>query len=189
MPCRRPRQSEPMKALVVYYSRTGRTRLLAQKIASALHATVEELVAVTDHQGVGGYLRAAVEGRFQHAAPLIPPQHDPDRFDLVVIGTPIWAGGVSSPVRSYLRQHVPALRRVAFFCTMMQRGCETAFRQMQQIAVRVPLARLAVTDHQLAQMTADDSVDEAVRAFARTAGNAARHPAPSRMEFELLQIR
>lgn len=178
-----------MKALVVCYSRTGRTRLLAQKIGSALHATVEELVAATDHRGVGGYLRAALEGRFQQPAALMAPQHDPDGFDLVVIGTPVWAGCVSSPVRSYLQQHAAALRRVAFFCTMMQRGCETTFRQMQEIAVRVPLARLAVTDRQLARMTANDSVDEAVRAFARAAGNAARHPAPPNMEFELLQIR
>jgi hypothetical protein len=64
---------------------------------------------------------------------------------LVVIGTPVWAWSVSSPVRAYLSANKQRLPEVAFFCTMGGRGSATAFAQMQEIAGKAPLATCALT--------------------------------------------
>ena len=47
-----------MKALVVYYSRTGNTKHVAEMIAGALKADLEELVDKRGREGFLGYLRS-----------------------------------------------------------------------------------------------------------------------------------
>ena len=59
---------------------------------------------------------------------------------LVVIGTPVWAWAMSSPVRAYLIATKAQLRDVAFFCTLGGFGARRAFDQMQGIAGKTPRA-------------------------------------------------
>lgn len=165
-----------MKALIVYYSRSGHTRTLAQKLGTVLEATLDEIVPLANHSGLLGYMRSALESRFEHRAVIAPPMHDPDRFDLVVIGTPVWAESVASPVRAYLKMHAATLRRVAFFCTMAEKGSDRTFVQMQQTCVRPPLAALALTERELANIGIDPRVDDAINAFIARLGTQRSYP-------------
>ncbi len=64
--------------------------------------------------------------------------------DLLVLGTPIWAGRVSSPVATYLRGHAAALSRVAFFVTFGGSKDDDVLSELERLAGRPPLARMAV---------------------------------------------
>jgi hypothetical protein len=68
---------------------------------------------------------------------------------LVVIGTPVWAWSVSSPVRAYLTANKDRLPEVAFFCTLGGKGSETAFAQMQSIVGKPPRATCAITGREV----------------------------------------
>jgi hypothetical protein len=68
----------------------------------------------------------------------------------VVIGTPVWAWSVSSPVRAYLTANKGRLPAVAFFCTLGGKGSETAFGQMQEIVGKPPRATCAITARDVA---------------------------------------
>lgn len=138
------------KVLVVYYSRTGTTRRLAEALAKALQADIEPVIDTKSRSGVVGYLRSVAEALQKRGAPLKPMKADPRSYDLVVIGTPVWAWSVSSPVRSYLAANRGCLPDVAFFCTMGSRGSERAFAEMQAIAGKAPRARCAVTAREVA---------------------------------------
>ncbi len=85
-----------VKILVVYYSRTGTTRKVAQAIAEATHADMEEIVPVRGYKGPLGWLRAGREGSSRRPAEIAPLQKDPTAYDVVVAGTPIWGWNVSS---------------------------------------------------------------------------------------------
>lgn len=61
---------------------------------------------------------AAVEAWRERPSAIAAPKHDPSFYDLVVIGSPVWAWLVSSPVRAYLTAMKPWLPDVAFFCTL-----------------------------------------------------------------------
>lgn len=52
-------------------------------------------------------------------AEILPLLHELQDYDLVLFGTPVWAGHVSSPVRACLDAQRNSLRRVAFFCTQI----------------------------------------------------------------------
>ena len=90
--------------------------------------------------GVLGSLRSGWEAARERPAVIEAPTHDPASYDLVVIGTPVWAWAVSSPVRGYLAATKSQLRDVAFFCTLGGFGAQRAFAQMQGIAGKAPRA-------------------------------------------------
>jgi hypothetical protein len=92
----------PAKTLVAYYSRSGTTRKLAEGIAESLGADMEEIVEPRDRRSRRGYVRSLLEAFWQRPAPISPAKKDPAAYELVVIGTPVWAASLSSPVRSYL---------------------------------------------------------------------------------------
>ena len=151
-----------MKTLVVYYSRTGNTRILARQIGAALGADVEEIIDRTNRRGILGYLRSGRDAWFGRRTELVPSAVDPSAFDLVVIGTPVWNASLSSPVRTFLEDHAEALRSVAFFCTMGGRGSERVFRQMEAVCRKPPLGTFARTERQLAS----SDLPEAIGGFA-----------------------
>jgi menaquinone-dependent protoporphyrinogen IX oxidase len=138
------------RILIAYYSRSGNTRRVAARLAADLGADLEEIVDPTHRSGVFGYQRSGFQAFFRRLAPIAPPAHDPGAYDLVVVGTPIWDMSVSSPVRSYLRRHRAALPTVAFFCTCGGVGSERVFGQMTDECGREPVARMVLTERDLA---------------------------------------
>ena len=151
-----------MKTLVIYYSRSGNTRMVARRIADALGAQIEELTDLVDRKGILGYLRSGREAFLGRRVKLNTIANDLSSYDLVIIGTPVWNASLSSPIRTFLQDHAAALPRVAFFCTLGGRGRDRAFRQMELICGKAPLATLGVTE----KMLNHEELTAAVDAFA-----------------------
>jgi flavodoxin len=165
-----------MRTLVVYFSRSGNTRMVATDLARALGADMEEIVERTSRDGIVGYARSLYESIRKHAAEIAPAVKGPEGYDLVVIGTPVWGGDVSSPVRAYLERNRSKLPAVAFFCTMGGRGSEGAFRTMEQLAGKPPKERLALNQPRVAALRSIDTF--VARVAPVTPGDATRHDEP-----------
>lgn len=135
------------ETLVVYYSRSGTTKRVAGYLAEALGADLELIEEPRSRAGVGGYLRSAFEAVGKRL-PSIQTRRDPRDYGLVVVGTPVWFGTMSSPVRAYLVAHAKQLPRAAFFAVMGGRGGDDAVREMQRAtgAVSAPTCVLRQDD-------------------------------------------
>ncbi|USU18191.1 flavodoxin family protein [Paraburkholderia fungorum] len=132
--------SEP-RVLVVFFSRTGTTRLLAFTLARMLPADIEEICDLTERRGVSGYLRCLMDSWRRRPAEIVPAGLDPAQYDLVVVGTPVWAGAASAPVRAYLLENRLKFRHVAFFCSFGGFGSQAAIDEMHELAGRAPVAQ------------------------------------------------
>ncbi len=150
------------KTLVVYYSRSGRTRSVAQTLARRLHADLDEIKVAESRQGPVGYVRCALEAIYE-VTPTIRTRRDPQGYELLIVGTPVWYWSLSSPVRSFLRQVRGAPVRFAYFCTLGGSGALRVFDTMTTVTGRRPDATLALTD---AEIDARDT--EKLDAFVRT---------------------
>jgi flavodoxin len=141
-----------MKALVVYYSRTGITKQVAQAVADALsgrqdnEVDVEEVIDTKDRSGAMGYVLAGKDAAMKVNTPIRPVRYNPADYDLVIVGTPVWAFNVSAPIRSYLTERGQSAKRVAFFCTMGGSGDQRALAEMEALAGKKPLAVLTVLE-------------------------------------------
>lgn len=137
-----------MRVLVVYFSRSGHTERVARTFAAALDADLEPIRERRGRRGPLGLLRCAWEA-LREVPALVAEGRDPRGYDLVVVGTPVWMGRLSSPVRGWLRRYAGPLPPVAFFATQHASGSEVAFAQMETIAGRPPLARLTLLEGQV----------------------------------------
>lgn len=139
------------KILVVYYSRTGHTRRVAQEIAATLRADIEEIVDPENRLGLLGYLRSGRQAFFGQEADIREPLKDPAGYDLVIVGTPVWNWSLSAPVRAYLARRQQRLARppVAFFLTEGGSGEQRVFGQMEELVGKAPLDVMAVREADL----------------------------------------
>lgn len=130
------------KCLVVFYSWSGTTRKVAQALAAELRCDCEEIVETRARRGFLAYTRSIHEAAQRRPAPIAPTKHNPSSYDLVIVGTPVWAWSVSSPVRAYLAANAQSLPQVAFFCTFGGRGEKSTFAQMQAICGKPPIGTI-----------------------------------------------
>lgn len=151
------------RSLVIYYSRTGTTRKVVEALSQVLDCDIEEIVEAKSRMGLFGYLRSVVEARRERPAAIAAAKRDPSSYDLVVVGTPVWAWSVSSPVRAYLITMKARLPDVAFFCTLGGAGSARAFAQMQGLTGKAPRAQCVVT----AKEVSSGRYRERVSAFAK----------------------
>ncbi len=108
-----------LKVLVAYYSSAGHTRTIAEQIAKAAQADLEELRAVGEPSGTGArhYFWTLRYLLLSQKPPLILAQHDASTYDLIILGSPVWLGTFSPVLRSYIRAAPLARKRVALFCS------------------------------------------------------------------------
>ena len=103
-----------MKTLVAYYSRTGNTKRVAEALTENLNADIEAIMSDTKEKGTG---RLAMQAFLRVRAKITQTTNDAASYDMVVIGSPVWVGKMSSPIRTYLAQNKDKFTSVAFFCT------------------------------------------------------------------------
>jgi flavodoxin len=137
-----------MKVLVAYYSRTGRTKAASRLVSEITEGDLEEIKEVSDRSGILGYLRSGLDGKTRRYSAIKEPSHDPSRYDLLIVGTPIWAGNISSPMRTYLRRFKDRLPPVALLCTTGGARSEEAEIDLTRIIGRKPLGSLCVKEEE-----------------------------------------
>ena len=115
-----------MKTLVVYYSRTGKTRFVAEKVAAELKADIEEVVDLKNRSGRFGFLKAGYDATRGNETEIGETQKLPSDFNLIVVGTPVWNSRPASAVSTYLKRNDFAGKKVAVFCTNEGMGEEKA---------------------------------------------------------------
>ncbi|HEX7480355.1 MAG TPA: flavodoxin [Polyangiales bacterium] len=137
------------KILIVFYSRTGTTRRIALALAAALGCDVEEIIDHTPREGIRGYFRSGLDATLRRPAALGRLEKDPQDYDLVLVGTPVWNASPSAPVRTYLSRMRARIKNAAFFLTYGGQGSERVFRQMQGEALCRPVATLALRETEI----------------------------------------
>jgi flavodoxin len=92
-----------MKSLVVYYSLTGKTRLVAQTIAEDLSATLVEITEVKPRRlGTFIYLIGGFGAMTNRGSNINPMDVELKQYERIFIGSPIWASRPVPAVNSFI---------------------------------------------------------------------------------------
>jgi menaquinone-dependent protoporphyrinogen IX oxidase len=128
--------------LVVYYSRAGKTKELAEELANRLGCDIEAVVDKRKRNGIH-MLTSGRDAQKMSFTEIGQPANDPSAYDLVVIGTPVYSSRVSAPMRTYLTMNKDNIKKSAFFLTHMLKK-NHAFEDMEAILSKEPIACLEI---------------------------------------------
>jgi len=108
----------PTRTLVMFTALDGNTRSVAQAIAKAVGADLVEVKLLKPLPT--GFTRFIVGGfsAFLKLKPAIQPVDvDPSDYDLLFVGTPVWAGNYAPALRTFFRDHPVSGKLAALFAT------------------------------------------------------------------------
>lgn len=106
------------KNLIVYYSLEGNTKFIAETVAKISGADLLELKPEKEIKP-RGFMKFFWGGKqviMKEKPKLWPLDKNPDDYDFIVIGTPVWAWNYAPPLRSFFSQIKLQGKRIALFC-------------------------------------------------------------------------
>ncbi len=105
------------KVLVVYYSLTGNTKLIAEEIAKSINSDILELKPVKELDADGGskYFWGGYQATMKIKPKLKPFDINPLEYDLIILGTPVWAWTYTPPIHSFLSKFDLSGKHVALW--------------------------------------------------------------------------
>ncbi len=157
-----------MKALVIYYSKTGNTKAVAERIAHPLDADLEEILEVERRTG---NLRSAMDAILGKRPVLQPMGRSPAEYDLVFVGTPVWKLSPAPAMQVFLSTARLEGKPVGLFCTMGGMGDKRTFANMERSLVgsrvigRLSLDAPQMKDPQAVTATVNAWLDELKPSF------------------------
>ena len=122
-----------MNTLIAYYSRSGNTKKVAEAISKAIGGDLEEITESRSRAGVLGFLLSGREAKEEKVSTINSLRYDPTNYDLLIVGTPVWAGKMSSPIRTYLVKAAGKIKKVAYFATLGGNDVPAIFIEMEKI--------------------------------------------------------
>jgi len=107
-----------MKSLVIFYSFEGSTKLIGETIAQKIGA---ELLEIKPEKEIGshGFMKYFWGGRqamMKLTPRLVPFSKNFEEYDLLIIGTPVWAFDMTPAIRTFLHDYNFINKKVAIFC-------------------------------------------------------------------------
>ena len=123
-----------MKTIVVYYSMGGNTEYAAGRIADALDADTLRIVPEKAYpdSGFKKFFWGGKSAVMAETPKLMPYVFDPEQYERIILGFPVWANNVAPPVRTFAAENKEAVRnkRIAAFACQGGSGAEKAFRKL-----------------------------------------------------------
>ena len=138
-----------MKTLIVYYTLEGNTHYAAKKIASQLDADVLRVKPVKTYprKGFRKFLWGGKSAVMAETPELEPYTFDASAYDRIVFGFPVWAGNVTPPLRTFIKENDLSGKRFAAFACQSGAGAEKAFEKLKAaLGIRELDAELVLID-------------------------------------------
>ena len=130
--CTTKKQDPKARMLVLYYSQTSNTKVLAQEIATRLDADIEEITLVEPYDTA---FQATIDRCKADREKGILPEINPLKsnvadYDWIFIGYPIWFGTYAPPIASLLEKVDLSDKQVVPFCTFGSGGLESSVKDL-----------------------------------------------------------
>ena len=124
---------EAQKVLVLYYSQTSNTKVVAEEIANRMSADIEAIEAVEPYDGdFQATIQRCMQERELDVLPAIQPMKaDLSQYDVVFIGYPVWFGTYAPPIATFLGNVDLSGKKIVPFCTFGSGGLESSIADIK----------------------------------------------------------
>jgi len=107
-----------MKTAIIYYSLDGNCALVAKTIKDALNADIFEIKTVDKkkRRGIAKLAWGGFQVIMKKKPELEPLSVDINNYDLIILGSPVWAASPAPAIVSFLDKNKITGKKVALFC-------------------------------------------------------------------------
>lgn len=127
-----------MKTAVIYYSMGGNTRLAAEEIAKRLDADVISISPEKEYpdKGFRKFFWGGKSAVMGESPKLMPYSFDAEKYERIIIGTPVWASSFAPPIRTFVEENRDKLagRELAVFVCFSGGGADKAIGKLKKLA-------------------------------------------------------
>ena len=124
--------------LLVCYSRTGNTRLVADELTQLTGWPLALIRDSKPRAGASGDWRCMLDAWLRSRPDYLYEGPTLERFDHIVLLTPVWMKGLAAPLRSFLADHDLSSKRISVICTQGGRGGFNAVEEIATLTRQVP---------------------------------------------------
>lgn len=140
-----------MKTCIVYYSMSGNTAMIAEKVSQKLHADLIPLTPAKAYpdKGFKKFIWGGKSALMGDKPKLEPYFFDSSKYDLVIFGSPVWASSFTPPIRTFIEENRAKLtgKRFAVFLCYSGGGAEKAIEKLRSfLSVDSFKAQLVLVD-------------------------------------------
>ena len=123
------------RVLVAYYSYSGNTKVMAEKIRSKIGGDIFEIMPVKKYpNNYNDVVNIAQKEKSEGYKPELLNNIDISNYDIIFIGTPVWWYTFSSPIRTFLADNDFQDKTIIPFCTHGGGGASATYTDMQELA-------------------------------------------------------
>ena len=127
------------KTLIAYFSASGTTKKVAEKMAEAIGADLFEIVPETpytraDLNWMDKKSRSTVEMKDKNCRPAMAAKPDVSGYDLIFVGFPVWWYREPSIIDTFMESADFSGKTVVPFCTSGGSGLGDSAKNMQSLA-------------------------------------------------------
>ena len=97
--------SSAFDALLIYYSRTGKTKIVADTLKTKLDIPVLEIKELKDRSGTWGYMTAAYDAFMHNHSPISPEKIDMTAYDKIIVASPVWSWNLCAPIHTLFEKN------------------------------------------------------------------------------------
>ena len=127
--------------LIVYYSRTGKTRMVARKLAYLLGADIEEITEKKNRRGAWGFWGGVLNTIFRKPADLTA-KPSVEGYSTVILAMPVWTNKPPPAMQKYIETTDLAGLKTAAFCTHDGGGGKGTFEKLAKMLPEGPFETL-----------------------------------------------
>lgn len=103
-----------MSRIVIFYSRTGNTKKVAEEYAGKNDIDIYEIKDLVNRKGFIGFIKSAVQAVMKTPTPIGDVTIDISSYSRVILCTPIWVGTIPSPVRTFILKYGQFINKVEY---------------------------------------------------------------------------
>jgi len=115
------------KILIIFYSRTGKTRIIAETIKDTLGVKLQEIIDLKDRTGFWGYMSGVIDIFFWPITEILPKEFNFDHYDLLLIGSPVWGNKFPPAITTFFSRAQFSDKKVVLFADFGSHMKESIF--------------------------------------------------------------
>ncbi|MDR0911730.1 MAG: flavodoxin [Methanobrevibacter sp.] len=126
-----------MNILIAYYSRTNVTATIINEVvkefSDEINVDIEVIKDKKNRNGSINYLLSVIDAVRRKNTEIENIEKNPSDYDLLIIGTPVWAATMANPVLAYLNQIKDNVNDFATIITAGSSGFEQTLNDIESI--------------------------------------------------------